>query len=127
MHAEVLALYDSVPYVIWMRDLLSELGYSQGQPTVIEQDNKSALMAYEKGWNKSERTRHISIKYSYITEQIGEGVIQPVYVPTEQMKADILTKPLVGSKFRAFYDGSVGARKCVTLLALGFGDLYEVD
>jgi hypothetical protein len=73
MHAEVLALYDSVPYVVWMRDLLSELGYVQGLPTVVEQDNKSALMAYEKGWNKSERTRHISIKYSYITEQISGG------------------------------------------------------
>jgi hypothetical protein len=45
------------------------------------------------------------------------GVIQPEYVPTEQMKADILTKPFVGSKFKAFYDGSVGARKCISLLA----------
>jgi hypothetical protein len=81
--------------VIWLRDLLSELGYAQGSPTVVEQGNKSALTIYEKGWSKSDRTRHISIKYSYITEQISDGVIKPVYVPTEEMRANILTKPLV--------------------------------
>jgi hypothetical protein len=122
---EVLALYDSIPYVIWLRDLLSELGYAQGSPTVIEQDNKSALPIYEKGWSKSDRTRHISIKYSYITEQISDGVIKPVYVPTEEIRADILTKPLGGSKFHAFYDGSKVARKCVALLARSFRGLCE--
>jgi hypothetical protein len=113
MYAEVLAL---CPYVIWLRDLLSELGYAQGSPTAIEQDSKSALTIYEKGWNKSDR----SIKYSYITEQISDGNIKPVYVPTEEMRVDILTKPLVGSKFHAFYDGSKTTRKCIALLARSF-------
>jgi hypothetical protein len=99
------------PYVIWLRDLLSELGYAQGSPTVIKQDNKSALTIYEKGWSKSDRTHH-SIKYSYITEQISDGVIKPVYVPTEEMRVDILTKSLVGSKIHAFYDGSKTALHC---------------
>jgi hypothetical protein len=41
--------------------------------TVVEQDNKSALTFYGQGWSKSDRTRHISIKYSFITEQIGRA------------------------------------------------------
>jgi hypothetical protein len=122
MHAEVLALYDSVPYIIWLRDLLGELGYRQDRPTVVEQDNKSALTVYGQGWSKSDRTRHISIKYSFITEQIGEGVIQPVYVPTEQMRADALTKPVTGNKF---VDSFRSVDRCRAMLALRFCDLYD--
>jgi hypothetical protein len=103
-HAEILALYESVPYIVWIRELLTELGYPQNQPTMVEQDNMSALTVYEQGWSKSNKTRHISVKYAYITEQIDDGVIKPTYVPTGQMKADILTKPITGSRFKEYYN-----------------------
>ena len=45
-HAEILALYESVPYIVWIRELLTELGYPQNQPTMVEQDNMSALTVY---------------------------------------------------------------------------------
>ena len=114
-HAEILALYDSVPYIIWLRDLLNELGYSQTDRTVVEQDNKSALSIYEQGWSKSDKTRHISIKYSFINEQIKDGVIIPKYVPSEEMKSDVLTKPITGARFKDSCD-SYSIRQCVKWL-----------
>ena len=102
MHAEVLALFEALPYVIWMRDLLAELGYPQ-KPTVVEQDNKSALSIYEQGWNKSNKTRHISVKYSFIIEQIQNGIIEPKYVSSNMIQADMLTKPITGNRFRDYY------------------------
>ena len=117
MHAEVLALFDAVPYVIWMRDLLSELGYPQG-PTPVEQDNKSALMIYEQGWNKSNKTRHISVKYSFIIEQIENQIINPVYVASNLMRADMLTKPITGNRFKDYYQDSMKRRVDLALYGL---------
>ena len=117
MHAEVLALFDAVPYVMWMRDLLGELGYPQG-PTPIEQDNKSALMIYEQGWNKSNKTRHISVKYSFIVEQIENQIINPVYVASNMMRADMLTKPITGNRFKDYYQDSMKRRMNLALYGL---------
>ena len=38
--------------------------------------------------------KHIDMKYHYLKEQVGDKVIDIVYVPTELQIADIFTKPL---------------------------------
>ncbi len=40
------------------------------------------------------RTKHVDIKYHYVREAIHEKAIQVTYCPTENMLADLLTKPL---------------------------------
>jgi hypothetical protein len=40
MQAEIDALFDSLPYILWFKDLLVELGYPQNGPTPVEQDNR---------------------------------------------------------------------------------------
>ena len=127
MHAEVLALFESIPYIIWLRDLLNELGYRQ-PPTTVEQDNKSALAIYDQGWNKSNKTRHISVKYSFIIEQIAEGIVKPVYVPSDKMQADILTKPITGARFKEYYQESLVRVTDFALYGLKkLGEEYSVD
>ncbi len=74
-------------------------------------------MAYEQGWNKSTKTRHISVKYSFIIEQIQNGIIKPVYVQSDQMRADMLTKPITGNKFKDYYQDSMQRKTDFTLLA----------
>ena len=44
-------------------------------------------------------TKHISIRYHFIREQVMEGVIELHFVPTEQQTADIFTKALPESTF----------------------------
>ena len=78
-HAEILATYESVSYITNIRQLLEELGYPQRAPSKIEQDNKSSIQIYEKGWSSSNKTRHIRTKYHYIVEKIEEGLIAPTY------------------------------------------------
>ena len=99
MHAEILALYEAIPYILWARELMRELGYEQKAATKIEQDNEAALTVYDQGWSKSNKTRHLGIKYAFIGEQIEQDVIEPVYTKTNDVKADILTKPIHGKKF----------------------------
>ena len=100
MHAEVIALFDSIPFVTWLRDLLGELGYPQENPTIIEQDNQSAIQVYSEGVMKSSKTRHLSNKCAYISEMIQEKVIIPKYVQTDLILADVLTKPVTGTRFK---------------------------
>jgi hypothetical protein len=40
MQAEIDALFGSLPYILWFKDLLVELGYPQNGPTPVEQDNR---------------------------------------------------------------------------------------
>jgi hypothetical protein len=99
-HCEVLALYDSLGYILSVRNLLIELGYNQDKPTPIQQDNSGAITVYKQGWSYSNKSRHIRVKYFYILEQIEEGTIAIIATPTEEMIADGLTKPLTGQAFK---------------------------
>jgi hypothetical protein len=53
----------------------------------------------KKGKSRSERTRHMSIRQFWITEKVSSGEIKVEYLPTEDMIANLLTKPLQGSQF----------------------------
>ena len=47
-------------------------------------------------------TRHINIRYSFVTDCIKKGDVTFKYCPTGDMLADIFTKPLLGSLFKSF-------------------------
>ena len=50
------------------------------------------------------RTKHIDIRYHFIREAIQDQVIEVCYCPSEDMIADLLTKPLSKGKFEALRD-----------------------
>ena len=47
-------------------------------------------------------TRHISIRYYFVTDRIAGGDLRVDYCPTENMLVDCFTKPLQGKLFRVF-------------------------
>ena len=70
---------------------------------IVLQDNTSAIKL-EKNGQKSmgQRSRHINIRYFFVTDQIEKGNVEIEYCPTDKMVGDYLSKPLQGSKFRKF-------------------------
>ena len=48
----------------------------------------------------SKRTKHIKAKYFLIKDYYDAGEIDVKFCPTDEMWADVLTKPLQGQKFR---------------------------
>jgi len=60
----------------------------------------STIAMIKNGMSKSDRTRHMNVRYFWTKERIDSGDIEIVYTPTDDMIADILTKPLQGDKFR---------------------------
>ena len=48
------------------------------------------------------RTRHINIRYFFVTNRIHSNEVRVEYCPTEVLVADFYTKPLQGTLFRQF-------------------------
>ena len=64
------------------------------EPSLIYQDNMSAiLLETNSKFSSSKLTRHIKIKNYHMKENKDDGGIQFGHCPTEQMWADINTKP----------------------------------
>ena len=50
----------------------------------------------------SKRTKHIAIRYYFITDRVKADELNIEYFPTGYMVADYFTKPLQGKKFFQF-------------------------
>eukprot|EP00731_Ephydatia_muelleri_P036346 Em0239g7a len=96
--AEYVALGAATQEVVWLRRLLSDIKASPKMPTIISEDNQGTI-AIARNPVYHARTKHIDIKYHYVREALMDGVIDLVYCPTQQMTADILTKPLSRDRF----------------------------
>jgi hypothetical protein len=78
--------------------MLEELGLLLKARSIIYGDNTSTQTISREGV-KRERTKHIDVKYHFITECIENGVVQLKWVATDQQQADIFTKALDRVKF----------------------------
>ena len=97
--AELVAESDFASEAICSRDFLAAQGEAIS-PSIIHQDNMSTIAMIKNGMSKSDRTRHMNVRYFWTKERVDSGDIEIVYTPTDDMIADILTKPLQGDKFR---------------------------
>ena len=69
------------------------------------QDNKSSILLEWNGRASSgKRTRHINIRYYFITDRVNMKEISIDWCPTKKMVADYMSKPLQGSLFRELRD-----------------------
>jgi len=97
--AELVTLWEAVVHVAWARMFLFCLGYIQ-RATVIYQDNKSTIMLAENGPSNSGKSKHFRRRYFGVKEMIAHGEVVLVHLPTEEMVADALTKPLTEKLFQ---------------------------
>jgi hypothetical protein len=75
----------------------------------LYQDNKSSILLEKNGKaSSSKRTRHIAIRYFFVTDRIAKGELSVEWCPTAAMIADFMTKPLQGATFKKFRDIIMG-------------------
>lgn len=98
--AEIVALDTILMKILELRQWLEDAGYKQPEPTIIWEDNKSAIILTERGSTDVGSVKYMRNRYFFIKQHIETKDVQIKYMPTEQMIADILTKPLVGSLFQ---------------------------
>jgi hypothetical protein len=106
--SELVGVDDMMPSILWTRYFLKSQGY-QVNDNIIFQDNKSTMLLERNGkTSSSKRTKHINVRYFFITDRISKGEVRVEWCPTKEMVADFLTKPLQGSAFRRFRDLIMG-------------------
>ena len=102
--AELVGANDVMPQILWTRYFLEAQGYHV-EENILYQDNKSAMLLESNGrGSSSKRTRHINIRYFFITDRIANGELSIEHCPTGKMLSDYFTKPLQGAPFREFRD-----------------------
>jgi hypothetical protein len=99
--AEIIAVHSIMNSIEEIKDLFDELnvttnGTSNEHPPVcLYQDNQSAKFLMEHGDSKSDKSKHMKVRYFYIKSKVDESIINIKYRDTERMWADILTKPIM--------------------------------
>ena len=63
-------------------------------------DNKCSMRLLEQGTGSFKRAKHIKVRFFWLKDLIDEGEILLVYVPSEGLVADMLTKATTGAKFK---------------------------
>ena len=67
---------------------------------LLYQDYRSAILLEVNGkLSSSKRTKYINTKYFYVKDQVDRGEVKIEHLGTEEMWADILTKPKQGKAF----------------------------
>ncbi len=90
--SELISLNSSLSHYLWCLHFVNELGYHQ-QKNKFYQDNKSTINMSENG-KLTQRTIHMKMRYYRIHDYLKSGLITILYLATENMCADLFTKPL---------------------------------
>jgi hypothetical protein len=97
--AEIVSMNLATKEIVWIRNLVKEMGIAITQPTRLLCDNQSAIMlAHNPVFHK--RTKHIMVKFRFLIENLEQEEAILEHVKSILNLADGLTKSLGLSLFR---------------------------
>jgi len=90
--AELVSLADAASDTLWILKLLRFLGIKCDSATVY-QDNKSTIFMAENGESSATgNSKHIDVRFFFTKQHIDSGLIKIVYLPTNDMLADVTAR-----------------------------------
>ena len=96
--AEYVSLSEAAKEVKFVVQLIESMGIDVQKPVEIKVDNLGAIFMAN-NVTVSPRTKHVDIRYRYITELIENGLIKVKFVKTEENDSDGFTKNLNGELY----------------------------
>ena len=79
--------------ICWMQNVLKEMGYTPSAPAKLCMDNQSAI-SVAKNPEHHGRMKHLDLCFYWLRDQVEKKRIEPAYLQTDNMPADLLTKAL---------------------------------
>ena len=105
--AEYMALTAATQEAIFLSNLAEEFGIVTDSPTRIFGDNQGSIALVKNPVNH-EKTKHIDIKHHFVREKFSQGIIDIMYIPTNDNIADLTTKPATKVKLTKFHQQLFG-------------------
>ena len=80
--AEIVGVNDAMYLVLWVRHFLESQGYII-KDNIVYQDNQSSMKLEQNGKTSSTKnTRHMEIRYFFVTDNIQRNKLSVKYCPT---------------------------------------------
>ncbi len=108
--AEFASMADAGKAALYLRSLLSDMGFVQDLPTEIQADNRGAMQMVT-AQKPTRRTRHIDMKQFVILQWSEEDLISFTDCPSALLIADSMTKQTGRTKFYEHMDIIMGRRR----------------
>lgn len=99
--AEYVAATTAGQEILFLRNLLTSFGYSLDSPSTLYIDNQSALQV-AKNPEHHGRMKHLDLRFYWLRDEVEKGTIRMEHIGTDEMPADLLTKPLARVKVQKF-------------------------
>ena len=99
--AEFVAAARCASQVVWMRRVLEQLGHVQKRGTLVMRDNNSTVKL-SKNPVMHGRSKHIDIRFHFLREFAKDRIVELLHCGTEELTADVMTKPLKLDSFQKF-------------------------
>ena len=101
--AELVALSDGATITLGCRQFYESLGEAL-PPVCMMEDNRTTLEYIQHGGPIHARTRYIGVKLYFAKDHVDSGELVLVYCMSEDMLADLMTKPVGEGLFASLLD-----------------------
>lgn len=101
--AEYMSMCAATQEGIFLKALIKDMkpGTSDTESFTLMCDNQGAI-ALSKNPVSHQRSKHIDIRYHFVRDQVQNGTMNIVYLPTDQNWSDMFTKPVSRTKLQMF-------------------------
>jgi Reverse transcriptase (RNA-dependent DNA polymerase)/gag-polypeptide of LTR copia-type/Integrase core domain/GAG-pre-integrase domain len=105
--AEYRAMASTASELVWIKQLLHDMGFNYNKPMIMYCDNQAARhIASNPVFH--ERTKHIEVDCHFIREKVQAKEIETSYVNSNEQLADVFTKALDKGQFNRII-GKIGS------------------
>ena len=120
--AELWAIAHGICELLWLKRLLEELGVTRIMPIKMYYDNKATINISHNPVHH-DQTKHVEVDCHFMKENIEDGTVCMIYVPTSEQVVDLLTKALTRRPFEQQIT-KLGIETCTTQLE---GDHWKLE
>ena len=103
IEAEFRGMAKGLCELLWLRNLLTEVGFSPRSTMNLFCDNKAAIDISHNPI-QHDRNKHVEVDRHFIQQNLEEKIIQFRFVKSEDQLADILTKAISSRNFNDSLD-----------------------
>jgi len=117
--AEYYAASEMAIEIIYLRNLLENMGFGEKPDTPVYEDNTACIEWGNHVIGGRERAKHIDIRKHFAHETIQNRHMRLIKVDTSNQLADIFTKPLQLPQFLSCREGILLGKRAVELPPAG--------